>query len=179
MPRQQTVVNTIPSNDAVLRRLVESATATSMPSTPEELTRRLRPIYPRVAVFERLVSGERGMYVYRDGRYLPDSPPSWWAAPDIPRIVVSMETGELVRVTGTWADLMHEVPADLLGRHYLDFVKPEARAIAGAMFEALQTESEVRSEAVIQRSDGTTLLIEFRALRRGDEIEVCYRPLES
>lgn len=179
MPRPNTVVNTIPSNDAVLRRLVERATATSTPDSPEELTERLRPLYPRVAVFERLISGEQGLYVYRDGRYEPESPRSWWEAPDIPCITVSMRTGELVRVTGSWADLMRAVPSDLIGRHYLDFVKPEARAIAGAMFETLQTEPDVRSEAVVQRPDGTALLIEFRAIRRGDEIEVCYRPIEG
>ena len=179
MPRQHTVVNTIPSNDAVLRRLVDQATATSEPESAQDLTRRLRPLYPRVAVFERLISGDNGLYVYRDGRYEPDSPRSWWEAPDIPCVIVSLLSGELIRVTGSWAELMHEPPSDLVGRHYLDFVKPEARAIAGAMFEALQAEPEVRSEAVVQRADGSTLLIEFRAIRRGDEIEVCYRPLES
>lgn len=179
MPRPNTVVSTIPSNDAVLRRLVDRATAASAADSPEELTRRLRPLYPRVAVFRRVISGEQGLYVYRDGRYEPESSRSWWEAPDVPCVVVSPATGKLVRVTGAWAALMHEQASDLVGRHYLEFVKPEAHAVAGAMFEALQTEPAVRSEAVVQRADGTPLLIEFRATRRGEEIEVCYRPIES
>lgn len=179
MPRPDTVVNTIPSNDAVLRRLVERATATSTLESPEALTEQLRPLYPRVAVFERLVSGEHGLYVYRDGRYEPESPRTWWAAPDVPCVVVSLKTGNVVNATGSWAELMHEDADGLVGRHYLDFVKPEGRAVAGTMFEALHTEREVRSEAVVQRPDGTTFLIEFRARRRGDEIEVYYRPIED
>lgn len=179
MARQPTVVNTIPSHDAVLRRVVERATATSPPTSPEDLTERLRPIYPRVAVFERLVSGEHGLYVYRDGRYEPESPRSWWSQPDIPCVRLSSETGQLIRVSGSWAELMHAKAKDLIGRHYLDFVKPEARATAAAMFDALQWEREVRSEAVVQRADGTSLLIEFRAVRRDGDIEICYRPLED
>ena len=69
--------------------------------------------------------------------------------------------------------------ARLVGRHFAEFVKPEARGVAQAMFEAVADEKEVRSEAVVQRPDGTTLAIEFRAIRRDDEIEVCYRPLEA
>jgi len=173
----QRTVRAIPSHDPVLRLLVERATATS-PQSPGELTARLRPFFPRVAVFERQISGERGWYVYRDGRYEPQTPQSWWDAPDIPCVHVSLQTGELVSVSGSWAELMHAEQADLVGRHFLEFVKPEAHAVAGAMFEALQTQGEVRSEAVVQRPDDTTLLIEFRAIRRDGEIEVCYRPLE-
>ena len=177
MTTERTVVRAIPSHDAVLRLLVDRATETP-PGSAGELTARLRPFFPRVAVFERQISGERGLYVYRDGRYEPQTPPSWWDAPDVPCVRVSMQSGELVSVTGSWAELMHATPTDLVGRHFLDFVKPEAHAIAGAMFEALQNEGEVRSEAVVQRPDDTTLLIEFRAIRRDGEIEVCYRPIE-
>lgn len=177
MTSQQTVVRAIPSHDVVLRRLVERATA-HPPESASELTARLRPFFPRVAVFERQISGERGLYVYRDGRYEPQTPRSWWDAPDVPCVRVSLQTGRIVSVTGAWAELMHATPADLVGRHFLDFVKPEAHAVAGTMFEALQTEGEVRSEAVVQRPDDTTLLIEFRAIRRDGEIEVCYRPIE-
>jgi hypothetical protein len=46
------------------------------------------------------------------------------------------------------------------------------------MFEAVSQAREVRSEALVQRPDGTTVQIEFRAVRRDGEIEVSYRPLE-
>ena len=177
MTSQRTVVRAIPSHDVVLRLLVQRATVIP-PESAGELTARLKPFFPRVAVFERQISGERGLYVYRDGRFEPQAPPSWWDAPDIPCVRVSPQTGKLVSVTGSWAALMHASPADLIGRHFLDFVKPEAHAVAGAMFQALQTQGEVRSEAVVQRPDDTTLLIEFRAVRRDVDIEVCYRPIE-
>lgn len=179
MAEQRAVVNTIPSHDSVLRRLVDSVTAVSPPTSAAELTQRLRPLYPRVAVFERQLSGERQyLYVYRDGRYEPEDRNPWWDAPGVPCIYVSIRSGELTEVTGAWAELMRSTRADLVGRHFLDFVKPEARATAAAMFEALQSERDVRSEAIVQRPDGSTLFIGFRAARRDDEIEVCFRPQE-
>ena len=58
---------------------------------PEFATAMARPKSPLVQRVERLVSGEQGLYVYRDGRYVPESPRSWWEAPDIPCIVVSLQ----------------------------------------------------------------------------------------
>lgn len=179
MAQQRAVVNTIPSHDSVLRRLVDHVTAVSPPASAAELTERLRPLYPRVAVFERQLSGEGPyLYVYRDGRYEPEDRNPWWDAPGVPCIDVSARSGELTEITGAWAELMRSEEADLVGRHFLDFVKPDARATAATMFEALQSEREVRSKAIVQRPDGSTLFIEFRAARRDDEIEVCFRPLE-
>jgi hypothetical protein len=74
---------------------------------------------------------------------------------------------------------MRAQESDLVGRHFLDFVLPEARAAAHAMFEAVMHEREVRSEATVVRTDGTSLLIEFRAAQREGEIEVCYRPRDA
>ena len=71
-----------------------------------------------------------------------------------------------------------EGPPISVGRHFVDFVQPEARAAAQAMFEAVSQFREVRSEALVRRPDGSTLAIEFRAIRTDGDIEVCYRPLE-
>jgi len=171
-------VNTIPSHDAVLRRVVDELTRTRDAETPEELADLLRPVYPRVAVFERLVSGERqNLYVYRDGRYEPERRDRWWEDPDAPCVHVSTEDGRLTAVRGGWAGLMGSGGEDYVGRHFLELVQAEARPAAEAMFAVLSREREVRSEAVIVRPDGTTLAIEFRAVRTGDDIEICYRPL--
>lgn len=154
-------------------------TAAQRADNPEELAARLRPLYPRIAVFERQLSGERThLYVYRDGRYEPERSGGWWAAPDAPCVHLSTSTGRLIAVNGPYAALMNAPAADLVGRHFVDFLLPGARAGGQAMYEAVREAREVRSEAQVQRPDGTTLLIEFRAIRRGDEIEVCYRPLE-
>jgi hypothetical protein len=173
------VVNTIPSNDVVLRRVVDRVTETDQPDTAADLAARLRPLYPRIAVFERQLSGERAQfYVYREGHYEPERHDEWWERPGVPCVHVSATTGELTSVSGEWAELMRSDASNLVGRHFVDFVQPEARAAAAAMFEAVSQFREVRSEALVQRPDGTTLAIEFRAARTDGEIEVYYRPLE-
>lgn len=172
-------MNTIPSNDVVLRRVVDQVTESSKPDTAADLAARLRPLYPKIAVFERQLSGERAhFYVYRDGRYEPERGDDWWARPGVPCVHVSARTGELTYVSGEWASLMHSEATSLVGRHFVDFVLPEARGVAQAMFDAVSQFQEVRSEAQVQRPDGSTFAIEFRAARRDGEIEVCYRPLD-
>ncbi len=174
------IVNTIPSSDVVLRRVVDSITEQGQPDSAAALAERLRPLYPRIAVFERQLSGERAQfYVYRDGRYEPEHPEPWWEAAGVPCVHVSAETGVLTSVSGEWAELMRAGEAELLGKSFVDFVLPEARAAALAMFDAVRQFHEVRSEALVRRPDGSTLPIEFRAMRRDGEIEVCYRPLEE
>jgi PAS domain S-box-containing protein len=173
------VVNTIPSNDVVLRRVVDRVTEADQPDTAADLAARLRPLYPRIAVFERQLSGERAQfYVYRDGRYEPERGEGWWEQPGVPWVHVSAATGELTAVSDAWAELMRSESTRLLGRNFVDFVLPEARAAAQAMFEAVSQFREVRSEALVQRPDGSTLPIEFRAARKDGEIEVFYRSLE-
>lgn len=173
------MVNTIPSSDVVLRRVVERVTQTDQPETADDLAARLRPLYPRIAVFERQLSGERAQfYVYRDGRYEPERRDDWWEEPGVPCVHVSAGTGRLTVVTPEWGELMRANATELVGRHFVEFVLPEAQAGAQAMFEAVIQFHEVRSEALVRRPDGTTLMIEFRAIRRNGEIEVCYRPTE-
>ena len=175
----QRTVNTIPSHDAVLRRVVERVThSKTPPESAQQLADVLRPIFPRVAVFERQLSGETPhLYVYRDGRYEPERG-AWWTAADVPCVHVSRSSGLLTAVTGSWASLMRADQTSLVGRHFLDFVQPEAQAAAQAMFEVVSEEREVRSEAAVVRPDGSTVAIEFRAISVDGEIEVCYRPLD-
>lgn len=162
----------------MLRRVVERVTADGQPETADDLAARLRPLYPRIAVFERQLSGERAhYYVYRDGRYEPEQPAAWWEQRGTPYVRVSARTGLLTEVSGSYAELMRSRPQDLVGRHFLDMVLPEARAPAQAMFEVVSEEREVRSEALVVRPDGSTVAIEFRAIRRNGDIEVSYRPL--
>ncbi|HUQ44322.1 MAG TPA: PAS domain-containing protein [Candidatus Limnocylindria bacterium] len=180
MSVRQRVVNTIPSRDAVLRRVVDRVTAEDPPASAAELADQLRRIYPRVGVFERQLSGERShLYVYRDGRYEPDHGEAWWKGEGVARACVSRTTGRLTSVTGPWASLMRSSEADLVGRPYTDFVSPAARSMAQAMFEAINEEREVQSKAIVTRPDGTVLPIEFRAIVTDAEIDVAYRPLDG
>ena len=179
MAHPSRIVNTIPSHDVVLRRVVDRLTEERPPDSAAQLADTLRPLYPRVAVFERQLSGERPhLYVYRDGRYEPERGGRWWEKPDIPCAHISATTGQLTHVTGAWAELMHSSVEQLLGRHFLELVLPEARPVAQAMFEAVSLEREVRSEAMILRTDGQPMSLEFRAVRNGDEIEVSLREID-
>jgi hypothetical protein len=174
------VVHTIPSHDVVLRRLVERVTMESDPPSPDELVEQLRPLYPRVAVFEGQLSGERQpLYVYRDGRYEPELREPWWSEENAAWVRVSVDTGKVVAASASWASLMRADLHSLAGRDYPDFVPPSARALEQAMFEALADQEEVRSKAVAIRQDGTMLPIEFRATRLDGEVDLFYRPLES
>jgi PAS domain S-box-containing protein len=172
-------VNTIPSNDVVLRRVVDRMTEGGQAQTADALAARLRPLYPKIAVVERQLSGERAQYyVYRDGRYEPERRDPWWEQPGVPRVLVATTDGQLTSVSGEWAALMRAEATELVGQHFVDFVLPEAREAALAMFDAVRQFREVRSEALVRRPDGTTLPIEFRAQRQNGEIEVFYRALD-
>ena len=174
------VVHTIPAHDVVLRRLVERATITKDPRSPEELAEHLRPLYPRIAVIEGQLSGGRPpLYVYRDGRYEPESREPWWSEEDAAWVRVSVRTGKVVAASASWASLMRADLHGLPGRDYPDFVPPSARELEEAMFEALRDDEVVRSKAVAIRQDGTMLPIEFRGTRLDGEVDLFYRPLEG
>ena len=74
--------------------------------------------------------------------------------PGVPCVVVATASGQLISVSGEWAALMHAEPRELVGQHFVDFVLPEARDAAQAMFEAVRQSREVRSEALVKRPDG-------------------------
>jgi PAS domain-containing protein len=174
------LVNTIPSHDLVLRRVVDRVTKEVPPDTSAELAERLRSLYPRIAVVERQLSGERSLlYVYRDGRYMPDAPEQWWTGEGIASIRLSRDTSTLTFVSPEWASLMGAPDRDLVGRPFLDFVLPEAEVGARALLETVAGEREARSEVLVRRPDGSTLGLEFHATHPDDEVEVCFRPLQS
>lgn len=177
MPPSARIVNTIPSHDRALRRLVDRITDEDPPETPQELEATLRPMFPRVAVFERQLSGERRLfYVYRDGRYEPEDRERWWEAPDVPCARVSLQTGEMIRVAGAWEALLGAPAESIPGRHFSSFVVPAALPAARAMFEAAARDREVRTLAAVARADGTPLHLEVRAVREDSEIVVWLRP---
>jgi PAS domain S-box-containing protein len=171
-------VTTFPSTDGAFRRAVERVALAARTKAKDELAKRLRPLFPRVAVFERELDGEPPqLYVFRDGRYElePDDP--WWNADDVARVCLSATTGRLTMVSPEYAAIIGTSPDDLVGRHYLDFVEPEAAEAGQAMFEALVSEREVTTEAVIRRVDGSAIRIQLHAAREDGEIDVRSRVL--
>jgi len=69
---------TIPSSDLAFRALVNRL-APEPAGGPGGLERRLRRLFPRVVVRRRDLTGEPpAWYVYRDGRWRPQSADTWW-----------------------------------------------------------------------------------------------------
>jgi hypothetical protein len=147
------------------------------PDAPaDELVEDLRLLYPRVAIFQRQLSNELpAYYAYRDGRFEPEHDEPWWTHPGVAVVTVSTATGLITDVSDSWAEFMRGDPALLTGRHFTEFLLPEARDAGIGLFEAVIEAGEVRSEALVQRADATTVPIEFRATLHGDVIEVAYR----
>jgi len=171
------VAITIPSEDLAFRQVVERISSDPTLRSPQEIAERLRPLYPRVAVFERQLSGEpRRFYAYRDGHYARETREAWWADPSTPHARVSMRTGRITEVDSDHAHVDRHGcrAADAVGRHFTDFVAPDARSVAHALFDIV-LRGEIRSRARIQAPNGSTVLIEFRAVPDGTHIDVAYR----
>ncbi len=171
-------IKTFPSRDRAFARAVERLVRHN-PGTPAaELAEELRRLYPRAAIFLRHLSDEVPLYyAYRDGRFEPEQDEPWWTEPETPFVTVSATTGLISDVTEAWAQFMRGDRGALIGRHFTEFLVPEARDAGVGLFEAVIEAGEVHSEALVQRVDGTTVPIEFRAILRQDEIEVAYREL--
>lgn len=177
MARLGRLVNTIPSHDGILRRVVDRIARDLTPPTPSQLAARLRPLYPKVAVFERQLSGEpKQVYVYRDGRFEPDVGDDWWRAPDVPQVRIRQSSGLLTSANPSFAQLLGVPSSSLVGRTFLDLVRHDAQPAATAMLEALGEEDEARSEVAMVHVDGATLLLELRAIKRDGEVDLWFRP---
>jgi PAS domain S-box-containing protein len=169
-------VSTFPSSDRAFARVVDRVGAQTTATSREEVARRLRPLFPRVAVFEQQLTGEPiRLYVFRDGRYEAQPPDRWWDEPGVATVCLDAASGRLTKVSSEYAALMRAEPDDLIGRHYSEFVAPEAREVASGMFEALAEDREVSTSALVRRVDGTTVRIDLHASRQDGEIDVRYR----
>ena len=174
MPKRP--VSTIPSTDRAFQRAVEKVVDDGHDATLDQIAARLRGLFPKVAVFRRLVSGESGhLYAYRDGHYEKKVAERWWDGPGVACVRVDAASGELTYISKEWAELMSAEPLGLLHRHFTDFVLPEATAAAQGMFEAVIEGGEVDTEALLLRPDHSTITIELHASRDDGEVDIRYR----
>jgi PAS domain-containing protein len=166
----------IPSSDRAFAGVVEQAARSA--TTPDELEERLRALYPNVRLSERVLSEEpKVYYVYRDGAVLRDEADEWWTDRAAPYVEISTADGRIKNANGSWAELMGAPPAELLDRHYSEFLLPEAQATADALFASIMALSEVRSRLLLRRPDGRVITVEFRAVCDQDICRVHYRPV--
>lgn len=169
-------VTTVPSSDLAFARAVEVVLAAQPRPTADALQESLRSIYPKVAVFERQLSGEQDVYyVYRDGTFVRDVVKPWWTEPDAAWSQYSAADGRLIDASEQWVALMGGRREDFLGRHYTEWVHPNAR-LAAATFHATVLElGEIHSEGLVRRADGADVRVEFYGVLVGDTIDVWYR----
>ncbi len=167
---------TLPSSDRVFGRVVERILDEA--GSAGDLETRLRMLYPRAAVSEGQLSGApRLLYVYRDGRYEANDRERWWDQPGVPRATMDARSGRFVDANDGWASLMHGDRAGLVGRHYTDFVLPEALDAARTLFATVVELGEAHSQALLRRPDGSSIAMEFHAVLDGDVVSVAYREL--
>ena len=165
---------TIPSSDITFRRVVDRAAGGSV--TPTDLAARLRPLYPRVRVVERQLSGERYIvYVYRDGAFVPPNTEAWWESDGTSAVTISTTTGSITAANNHVGSIFGARPSDIVGRSFTDFLLPEALASAQEVFRTIVELGEARSQIRLRRADGSESLVEFRAVMAPDGIRVWYR----
>jgi PAS domain-containing protein len=175
---ERPAVSTVPSTDEVFRRVVEWTIDERAARTPDELAAALRPVFPRVTVFERQLEGQEAkLYAYRDGTFETTAGDPWWQAEGVAVHRVSRESGRLTSVTPAWAKLMLTDPENLIGRHFSDFVSPIMRPVARALFRLLRERHEIETQASVQRPDGSAIAIQIHAICGEHEVEVHTRPL--
>src|SRR5688500_6765968 len=172
------VARPIPSGDLVFTRVVEAAASDAR--SPEDLEKRLRPLFPRATVAERGLAGEPHIvYVYRDGHFTADSDEPWWEEPDTAGVTIDIERGIITDVNEPWAELMGASRGTLTGRPYTDFLLPGALPAAQALLSSILELGEAHSSVVLRRPDGRHLLIEFRAVLDVRLLRVAYRRCRS
>jgi PAS domain-containing protein len=169
-------VTTVPSSDLAFARAVEVVLAALPRPSAGALQESLRSIYPKVAVFERQLSGEQDVYyVYRDGTFVRDVLERWWTEPDAAWSQYSAADGRLLDASPEWMALMGGGPEDFVGRHYTEWVHPNARLAASTFHATVLELGEIHSEGLVRRADGADLRVEFYGVLIGDTIDVWYR----
>lgn len=169
-------VTTVPSSDLAFARAVEVVLAALPRPSVAALQESLRSIYPNVAVFERQLSGEQDVYyVYRDGTFVRDVVERWWTEPDAAWSQYSAADGRLLDASPEWVALMGGRREDFIGRHYTEWVHPNARLAAATFHVTVLELGEIHSEGLVRRADGADLMIEFYGVLIGDTIHVWYR----
>jgi hypothetical protein len=171
-----TDVRAMPRSDVVFERVARRLSEVS--TSPRDLQARLRAFFPRAVVRERGLSHEPPvLYIYRDGRYERAHDDGWWAAEGVATVSIDVVSGRIAEASPGLATLLRGAGSELAGRPWTDLVGPDALEVAQLTIAAILELGEVTSEALLRRSDGTPLLLEFHAGLREGRIEVAYRPV--
>jgi PAS domain-containing protein len=168
-------LKTIPSADSAFREQVQRIRRRHAPSMPRDLEARLRRLFPRVVVVERQLSGEApSWYVYRDGRWAPASTSTWWTAPGLPRVAVSLE-GWVVEANPAARSVLNLPESDVGSRHFTDFIAPGSLEDAEALARVISEGHELLATVLMRPADGEVLACDMLARRDGDRLVGIFR----
>jgi PAS domain-containing protein len=154
-------VITIPSSDRAFRDHVAQLGAESPDATA--LQRRLRRMFPLVLVRERVLSGQPGWYVYRDGRWRP-SDGKWWEDPSLPRVAVSPD-GWLTNANSTAAGVLEIESGHVAEHHFTDFVVPGTLEDSVALFRIVESGQPLSATIQLRPTSGSVITVELHARR--------------
>ncbi len=168
---------TLPSSDAAFAAVVHGTIDDEDVESPEDLMERLRPLYPRIALSVRTLSGEAGptWYIYRDGRYTPTDQTRWWADPETPAFTAG-RNGIVTSCDARAAELLGGPIEEIIGASVVDLVDRDGGAAARRLLAYLLEHGVVETVIAIT-VDGRRRLLDGRAWVDGDRIEIRIRAL--
>ena len=170
--RADTSLITIPSADVAFREHVSNL---ARPRTPEEFERRLRRIFPRVVVRERMLSGEDpAWYVYRDGSWRSPLVGAWWDGVDLPRVVVSPD-GWITDANATAMGILGIERGDRIPHHFTDFIVPGTLEDATALFRIIEQGNDLDATVLLRPTSGDVIAVDLHARRDGAVIRGVFR----
>lgn len=170
--RTDTSLITIPNSDVAFRKHVQRL---GLPRTPAELETRLRRMFPRVVVRERMLSGEApAWYVYRDGSWRSPLVGAWWDDADLPGVVVSPE-GWIIDASPTAMGVLGIERGDPEPHHFTDFIVPGTLEDSMALFRIIEQGANLDATVLLRPISGDVIAIDLHARRDGGQIRGVFR----
>ena len=174
--RADTSLITIPSADVAFREHVSNL---ARPRRPEEFEARLRRIFPRVVVRERMLSGEDpAWYVYRDGSWRSPLVGAWWDGVDLPRVVLSPD-GWITDANATAMGILGMQAGEGMPHHFTDFIVPGTLEDAMALFRVIEQGNDLDATILLRPTSGDVIAVDLHARRDGAVIRGVFRLAED
>jgi hypothetical protein len=166
---------TIPATDAAFREYLRGVQQREPGLAPTEFQARVRRLFPRVLVRERILSGESAAwYVYRDGTWVAPPAREWWAGAAVPSLTLSAE-GWIVDANRMALGLLAIADLHSSPWYYTDFVAPGALADATDLFRIVGEGHQLTVTVLLRPTTGDMIAVDMRAARSDDSINVAMR----
>ncbi len=160
-------VITIPSSDTAFRQHVERVIGKSAIRDARQLQARLRRIFPRVVVRDRVISGEYpAWYVYRDGAWRPPADAPWWLESGVPLLNLG-PNGFVVESNPAAASLLGLTTAETIEHHLTDFVPTGSLGDAVTLLEVVQAGHPLDATILLRPTTGEVIAVDVHVEKEG------------